>query len=36
VRREILADLAAGRISTDDAIQVLAHNPIANEDNSGT
>ncbi len=36
VRREILADLAAGRISTDDALQILAHNPIAHEDKSGT
>src|SRR5438132_7386356 len=35
VRREILADLAAGRISTDDALQILAHNSIAHEDKSG-
>ena len=33
-RREILADLAAGRISTDDALQILAHNSIAHEDKS--
>src|SRR2546421_10407948 len=35
IRREILADLAAGRISTDDALQILAHNSIAHEDKSG-
>lgn len=36
MRREILADLAAGRISTDDALQILAHNSIAHEDKSGS
>lgn len=35
MRREILADLAAGRISTDEALQILAHDPTANEGSSG-
>jgi hypothetical protein len=35
MRREILADLAAGRISTDEALQILAHDPTADEGSSG-
>lgn len=31
VRREILADLAAGRISTDEALEVLAHDATTHE-----
>jgi hypothetical protein len=36
MRREILADLAAGRISTDEALQILAHDSTANDDKSGS
>jgi hypothetical protein len=35
VRREILADLAAGRISTDEALQILARDIPASEGKSG-
>jgi len=34
MRREVLADLAAGRISTDEALQTLAHDATANADKS--
>ncbi len=34
MRREILADLAAGRISTEEALQILAHDSSAREDNN--
>ena len=34
MRREILADLAAGRISTDEALQILAHDATADVDKS--
>src|SRR5579859_667660 len=36
MRREILADLAAGRISTDEVLQILAHDSTANEGKSGS
>ena len=34
VRREILAELAAGRMSTDEALQILAHESLVAEDKS--
>jgi len=36
MRREILAELAAGRISTDEALQILAHESTADEDKSSS
>ncbi len=35
IRREILADLAAGRISTDEVLQILAHDSSAGGEISG-
>src|SRR2546425_11287238 len=35
VRREILADLAAGRISTDEVLQILAEDSTVDRDTSG-
>ncbi|TMD64237.1 MAG: DUF2089 domain-containing protein [Chloroflexi bacterium] len=35
IRREILADLAAGRISTDEVLQILAEDSTADRDKSG-
>src|SRR5215471_14597986 len=34
MRREILAELAAGRMSTDEALQILAHESLVAEDKS--
>jgi hypothetical protein len=36
IRREILADLAAGRISTDEVLQILAHDSTADREKSGS